>query len=107
MTELLTSEEITEYARGIMTNQMLVADLDDPAWRSSLALLISGLDAESVRDVGMVLVPLEPHQNSSWFNGVAPGCTFSAVLVHNDSIPAIRDEYIRMAAALYPQSSPE
>lgn len=100
-----TPAEITEYARGIVTGQLMVADLSDSSWQASLMLLLGHL--AEIPNVGLILVPLGPHQHGYWINGVAPGVTLSAKLVAQEDLDALQAEVSRMSKALFPDQDDE
>lgn len=99
----LTAAEITELARGIVTGQQLVADLNDPSWQHSLVLLADELAKHD--NLGGILVPRAPHAGGLWLNGTAPGVTLEARPIAKESLGALNAEIARMRAALYPQDT--
>jgi hypothetical protein len=96
----LDDELRTELARKIVLHEMLVADLTNPAWQTSLALIIAGLDESAIPDIGLILVPLAPHMGGYWINGTAPGMTVAATLIHRDDVDELSAVVDRMGAAL-------
>jgi hypothetical protein len=91
---------ITEVARGIVTNELMVADLSNPAWQISLGLMMTSLAGYS--NLGLVLVPKSEHINMGWINNTAPGCTVKCQCVATEDIEAVQAECDRMHAALHP-----
>jgi hypothetical protein len=102
--EPLDDETVLDYARQIVTDKMLVADLSDRDWQMSLALIISAMDEdggpEIPPNIGAVLVPVAPHLKGYWLNGRVPGVTISAVLVASESMDPLRAQVSRMLEAL-------
>ena len=96
----LDDELRTELARKVVTHEMLVADITRDEWQISLGLLFAGLSAETLGDIGLVLVPMKEHMGGPWINGVAPGCTTKATLIHNDDVFDFGEVVGRMDAAL-------
>jgi len=97
----LTEEELTTYARGIATGQMLVADLRSPSWQVSLALMLPEIAKEP--NVGLILVPMEGHHHMPWINNTAPGITLKCVMIPRESVEALDDLAQEMLQALNPQ----
>jgi len=95
---------VVATARGIVTNELMIADLTDQAWQISLALMIDKL--AEVPNLGLVLVPLLPHANLHWINGTAPGMTMQCQLVAKEDLDALHTECERMYAALHPNEPP-
>jgi hypothetical protein len=98
------TEYVIECARGIVTNELMIADLSDSSWQMSLALMIEKL--AEIPNLGLVLVPLLPHAHLHWINGTAPGMTMQCQLVAVEDIDALRSETERMFAALHPNEPP-
>jgi hypothetical protein len=96
----LDDELRTELARKIVTHQMLVADLSRVEWQTSLALIIGGIPEESVKQVGLILVPMDKHMGGYWINGTAPGCTVAATLIHRDDVAGLDALVTKMDLAL-------
>jgi hypothetical protein len=101
----LTNAEITEKARGIVTGDLLIADLSDMNWQISLALFMEHLREINKGDwIGTILVPVGPHIGTRWLNGRVPGCTFKCELIHINDTARLAAECDRMSAALYPET---
>jgi hypothetical protein len=101
----MTQAEVTEVARGIVTGDLLIADLSMPEWQTSLALIVSALPEQEARwkRIGLILVPVRPHMNGRWINGIAPGCTFECRLVHVNDVQRVGEAMAPMWGALYPE----
>lgn len=85
--EPMSDADIIRYARGVITDEYMLADADDPDWHSSLMLILSGMmKALPPNASTMFLVPLGPHMHGHWINGRAPGVTMSAVCVPVESV---------------------
>jgi hypothetical protein len=104
----MTQREVTEVARGIVTNELLIADLSKPEWQTSLALITSGLSVSEMHQkrIGLILVPVRPHERFHWINGIAPGCTFECRMVHVNDVDRIGRAMVPMVEALYPGREP-
>jgi len=102
MTVRLTPGEVISTARGMVTGELLIADMERHEWQTSMALILSGADPSTFEDVGLVVVPLGPHLAIHWINGTAPGCTFQCRMIHRDDVALLQDECERMLRALYP-----
>jgi len=96
----LTPNEITDLARGIVTGNYLIADLEDQSWQSSLVLIADAFT--ELTNIGAVLVPVAPHLGGLWINGTTPGVTLEARPVAAESTEALNAEIARMNAALHP-----
>ena len=94
-------ERIVEWARGIVTGELLVADLSNTAWQISLALMIPEL--AKMPNLGAILVPKGPHLAMHWVNNTAPGVTVTCTPIAREDLEALDAEIARMNAALYPQ----
>jgi hypothetical protein len=102
----LTNTQVIETARRIVTGDLMVADLSNRSWQTSLALILTGLKDTDIRQgwIGLIVVPKGPHLSGFWLNGTAPGCTFEASLIHINDLPRLDVEIARMQAALYPET---
>lgn len=100
----MTRAELTDTARGIVTNDLLVADMSRHEWQMSLALLLSGLEERDFQRIGLILVPMGPHHHLYWINNTAPGCSFSCRFVHINDLSRLAGEVARMDAALHPEA---
>ena len=94
-------EYITDTARRIVTNELLIADMTNHAWQISLALMMPRI--AEYENVGLILVPKAPHVGLHWINNTAPGCVLSCQMVAEEDIPALQAELDRMNVVLYPQ----
>lgn len=92
-------ERLTELARGIVRGEYLVADTS-PDWLHSL-MMMGGAIADT-RNVGLVLVPVDPHLGGYWLNGRVPGVTITCVMVAKGDVSDLQRRVDRMNAALYP-----
>ena len=93
-------DQIVEWARGIVTGELMVADLENQAWQASLALLMTTL--VQIPNVGLIVVPKGPHLSMPWINNTAPGCTVQCQMIAREDIEAVNQECERMYQALHP-----
>lgn len=103
--EPFTEAEIVRYARGVVTNEYLVANVgDDQDWQHSMMLLLSAWDPDEIPPnlSTCFLVPLAPHQAGRWLNGRVPGVTISAVPVAMESLDPLNAKITEMWQALNP-----
>jgi hypothetical protein len=98
-------EFVVETARGIVTNELMIVDIERHEWQISLALMMNKL--AEISNLGLILVPRGPHIGLHWINNTAPGCTLSCQLVASQDIEALTNECARMYAALHPLLPPE
>ena len=103
MTVRMTGAELIATARGIVTGELMVADLRDRDWHTSLALLLSGVEDRG-GTIGLVLVPRGPHLRGYWLNGQVPAVSFEAKCVHVNDVRALSDLVDTMNSALYPET---
>jgi hypothetical protein len=98
----LDDARITELARGIVTNQYLVADINELRWVQSLMLMLQ--IAQGVPpNVGAVLVPVAPHLRGYWTDDV-PAVTLQAQYVPQANLAHLQAEITRMNTALWPDA---
>lgn len=96
----LGPERITELARGVVTDQWLIVDIEDERWQQSLTLLLQA--ARGVpENIGAVLVPVAPHLRG-WWTGSIPAVTLEAQYVPGSDLEQLYAEINRMNAALWP-----
>jgi hypothetical protein len=101
--ERATEERLTEFARGIVTGDYMLAQGDDPDWQASLSLIASAITEHD--NVGAVLVPVAPHMGGPWLNGRVPAMTMSLDLVAVEDVPALQEKVDTMWTALHPEES--
>ena len=102
----MTPEEIVKYARGVITQEYMLADANDRDWAHSLMLLLSGMVEHGgypPNASSLFLVPMAEHQNGRWLNGRVPGLTMSAVMVPMESVEALITQCDAFYAALHPE----
>ncbi len=100
--EPLTDADIIRYARGVITNEYLLANANDRDWAHSLALMLSAWKNIPENASSLFLVPLEPHNNGRWLNGRVPGVTFSAIPVAIESVDALIAKCTEFYKLLHP-----
>jgi hypothetical protein len=101
--ERLAEAKIIEYARGIVSNDILVVDLTDHAWESSMALLMFAIARDAIPpNVGAILVPVRPHLRGYWLNGAVPAVALECYLVPVEDLPGLRAHVDNMWTALHP-----
>lgn len=86
---LMTDDEIVKYARGVITNQYMLADVNDPDWKFSLMLMLCMWEPVPANASCLFLVPMHPHEGGRWLNGRVPGVTISAVCVPMENVEAL------------------
>jgi len=102
--EPLTEAQIHEYAVGVVTNTMLLADADDRDWQHSLALLLWGIAERMPENMSTIfLVPLAEHMGGRWLNGRVPGVTMRAHPVPLEQCQQLFDKIAELDRALRPQ----
>ena len=97
--EPLTDADIIRYARGVITNEFMLANANDRDWAQSLMLMLSAWKEIPANASSLFLVPLDAHQNMHWLNGRVPGVTVSAIPVAMESVDALIakcDEFYRL-----------
>jgi hypothetical protein len=102
-----TEAEIVRYARGVITNEYLVANVNDHDWQFSMSLLLCAWDKDDIPPnlSTCFLVPLAPHANGRWLNGRVPGVTISAIAVPMESVDMLNDKIQEMWAMLNPDTT--
>lgn len=96
---VFTDEEIVRYARGVITQEYMLANANDRDWAMSLMLMLSAWKDVPSNASSLFLVPMADHQNGRWLNGRVPGVTISAVPVAVESVdPLIAkcDEFYKL-----------
>jgi hypothetical protein len=101
-----TPEEINNYARGVVTNEYMMANLNDPDWLISLTLLVNGWENPPENVSTLFLVPFAEHANGRWLNGRVPGCTMTAVAVPVESVQPLLDQIQEFRRLLHPSVAP-
>ena len=96
-----TPERLTELARGIVRGDYLIVD-DDRDWQVSLSLIAGALQA---RNLGLILVPVQPHMRGYWLNGRVPALTLECALVAKGDVKDLQRRVDTMNAALFPEVS--
>ncbi len=87
--EPMSDEDIIRYARGVITQEYMLADARDRDWSQSLMLLICGLDPMPPNASTLFLVPMGPHMSGRWLNGRVPALTFTATIVPMENTEAL------------------
>jgi len=101
----MTDEEIVTYARGVITQEYMLANATDRDWQASLMLLLSGWNPIPPNASTLFLVPMADHQGGRWLNGRVPGVTMRATCVPMESVPALTAKLDEFWKALYPEES--
>lgn len=105
--EPLSDAQIDEYARGVVTNTMLLADATDRDWRASLMLILLGIGEPPENMSTIMLVPMAEHMGGRWLNGRVPGVTMRAHPVPVEQVRQLLDRIDEMDRALNPGPRPE
>jgi len=104
----MTSDEIVKYARGVITQEYMLADVSqDRDWAQSLMLLLSSMKSSGGFPPNascLFIVPMAEHQHGHWLNGRVPGCTFSATMVPLESADALIDQCKVFYDLLHPEA---
>lgn len=102
--EPMSDADIIRYARGVITNEYMLADYNDRDWAMSLALIVSGLAEKGfpANASSLFLVPYAEHAHFHWLNGRVPGCTFSATIVPLENVEALLAKCDEFYALLHP-----
>jgi hypothetical protein len=101
--EPFTADEIVRYARGVITQQYMLADARDHDWAMSLTLLLCAWKSVPENCSSLFLVPMAAHQNGRWLNGRVPGVTVSAVPVPMENVVALIAKCDEFYALLHPE----
>lgn len=105
--EPFTDAEIVSYARGVITQEYMLADVvNDRDWNASLMLLICGWDPMPANASCLFLVPLAPHQGGRWLNGRVPALTMKATCVPMESTEPLIMKCREFHALLHPEEVP-
>lgn len=98
-----TPEEILRYAREVVTQEAMLADVRDPDWRMSLMLLLGAWNPIPANLSTLFVVPMGPHMSGRWLNGRVPGVTTSAKPVPMESAQALVDQIMAFDKLLHPE----
>lgn len=101
-----TPEQITTTARRIVTDQLIIVDVEKHPGPWGTSLLFMAEHLAQVRNLGAILVPVAPHVGGYWINGTVPAITLECELVARGDLPALSREIERMQAALFPEPEP-
>jgi hypothetical protein len=102
--EPMSDEDIIKYARGVITNEYMLADVvNDTDWQTSLMLLLVMWKPVPTNASNFFLVPMAEHMNGRWLNGRVPGVTFSAICVPMESCEALLAKCDEFYKALHPE----
>lgn len=93
-----TPEQIRAFARGLITGELLLADLEQEEWKISLMLIVGTM--RPYENVGLIFVPMGPHHHLPWLNGIAPGFTTSIRLLPVENMAEFARVYEEMYAAV-------
>lgn len=97
--------ELIRIARGVVTGDYLVPGVHGSVdeWQVSLMLFVPYIKA--CRNLGMVVVPMQPHMGGRWLNGSIPGITIEAEFVAKGDMKVLTRHIEAMEAALHPEES--
>jgi len=102
--EPFTADEIVTYARGVITQEYMLADVaNDRDWQHSLALLLCGWTSMPPNASCLFLVPMAPHNRGHWLNGRVPALTFQATNVPMESAEALIAKCDEFYTLLHPE----
>lgn len=101
----MSDEDIVKYARGVITNEYMLADATDQDWQMSLFLILCNWKPLPANASTIFLVPFAAHVGGRWLNGRVPGCTFSAVCVPMESVDALIAKYNEFFHLLHPEEA--
>lgn len=93
-------QALTALARGIVRGDYLIVG-GRREWLTSLAFMAEHLAGCS--NLGLVLVPVDPHLGGYWVNGAVPGLTLTCTPVAKGDMRALQRKVDAMNAALYPE----
>lgn len=101
--EPFTPEEILRYAREVVTQQSMLADVMDRDWSQSLLLMLCAWDPIPANLSTLFIVPMGPHMSGRWLNGRVPGITMSAKPVPMESAQALVEQIMAFDKLLHPE----
>lgn len=99
-----TDDEIVRYARGVITQEYMLANANDPDWSMSLMLLLCAWKELPTNVSACFLVPMDSHQGGRWLNGRVPGVTVSAIPVAQESVDALIAKCDEFYTLLHPET---
>jgi hypothetical protein len=99
----MSDDDIVKYARGVITQEYMLADIQDHDWQMSLMLLMSAMKSIPANASTYFLVPMAAHQGGRWLNGRVPGVTLSAVMVPMENVEALFKQLNDFYYALHPE----
>jgi hypothetical protein len=106
--EPMTTDDIVRYARGVITQEYMLADVaQDRDWQHSLMLLMSAWKQVPANASTVFLVPMAAHAGGRWLNGRVPGVTLSAVCVPLESVEALISQCDKFYDLLHPGETRE
>jgi hypothetical protein len=106
--EPMTTDDIVRYARGVITQEYMLADVaQDRDWQHSLMLLMSAWKKVPANASTVFLVPMAAHAGGRWLNGRVPGVTLSAVCVPLESVEALISQCDKFYDLLHPGETRE
>lgn len=101
--EPFTADEIVQFAREVVTQQSMLADIRDQDWSHSLMLMLGGWDPIPANVSTLFVVPMGPHMGGRWLNGRVPGVTISAKPVPMESAQALVEQIMAFDKMLNPE----
>ena len=90
----LTADEIVRYARGVVTQEYMLANVNDRDWQTSLMLLLSLWKEKDIPEncSSVFLIPMSQHMGGRWLNGRVPAVTLSATAVAVESVEPLLEK---------------
>jgi hypothetical protein len=101
----MSDADIIKYARGVITNEYMLADVDDQDWQMSLMLILINWKPVPANASTLFLVPMAAHMGGRWLNGRVPGVTTSAVCVPTESVQALLTKCDEFYNVLHPEEA--
>ena len=103
--EPMSDADIVRYARGVITNEYMLADATDRDWQSSLMLMLVSWKPMPANASTIFLVPMAEHAGGRWLNGRVPGVTFHAICVPMESVAALVAKCDEFFTLLHPEEA--
>ena len=105
--EPMSDADIVRYARGVITQEYMLANYNDRDWQHSLMLLVSGMAEKGFppNASALFLVPMAPHASGRWLNGRVPGLTMSCTMVPTENVDALLAKCDEFYKLLHPEAT--
>lgn len=101
--EPFTADEIIQFAREVVTQEAMLADVRDQDWSHSLMLMLCAWNPIPANLSTLFIVPMGPHMSGRWLNGRVPGVTISAKPVPMESAQALVEQIMAFDKLLHPE----